>query len=220
MSLVPVSLSADLDAGAVTGIRVAGQDLVLWRDEAGVAHAWDDRCPHRGMRMSFGFVRGGSLNCLYHGWQYGKDGQCSRIPAHPDLEVPKTIRIPSFPVIERAGIVWVSTAPDASLALADPGPVTPLRSLRLPVSLAVALNALKALPTPDAGGTVWTAVDDATGFLTVGPHRLLVACHESGPNAVALHVVLLGEADAATRVALSRWLAAVRLSLASAEEAA
>ena len=54
---------------APVGIIRLGESIVLWRDGAGKVHALEDRCPHRGMRLSFGFVRGDALNCLYHGWQ-------------------------------------------------------------------------------------------------------------------------------------------------------
>ncbi|GIS36806.1 MAG: hypothetical protein Ct9H90mP8_2260 [Pseudomonadota bacterium] len=29
----------------------------------------DNRCPHRGTRLSLGFFSGKQLACLYHGWQ-------------------------------------------------------------------------------------------------------------------------------------------------------
>ena len=76
-------------------------EIVLWRDEAGASHAWEDRCPHRGMRLSFGFVRGNHIACLYHGWQYDTAGQCRYIPAHPNLEVPDTIKVATFPSVPR-----------------------------------------------------------------------------------------------------------------------
>ena len=41
--------------------RLLGEDLVLWRDAAGTVHAWPDRCPHRGARLSLGRVEGDRL---------------------------------------------------------------------------------------------------------------------------------------------------------------
>ena len=43
----PVAESASL-ADSPLPARLLSQELVLWRDAAGVAHAWADRCPHRG----------------------------------------------------------------------------------------------------------------------------------------------------------------------------
>ena len=70
----------------------------MWRDSDGVAHVWEDRCPHRGMRLSLGFVRGDQIACLYHGWRYDAAGQCRYIPAHPQLTPPETIRVPVLAV--------------------------------------------------------------------------------------------------------------------------
>ena len=59
------------------------------------------------MRLSFGFVRGEVLNCLYHGWQYGASASCQKIPAHPDLTVPPTIRANAYASAETGGFILV-----------------------------------------------------------------------------------------------------------------
>lgn len=58
-------------------------------------------CPHRGMRLSLGFIRGDQVACLYHGWHYDA-GQCRYIPAHPQLTPPETIRVQAFETAERS----------------------------------------------------------------------------------------------------------------------
>jgi phenylpropionate dioxygenase-like ring-hydroxylating dioxygenase large terminal subunit len=103
----PVALAGGLEPGTSCGTRVHGQEFVVWRDLAGASHVWEDRCPHRGMRLSFGFVRGNHIACLYHGWQFDAAGQCRLIPAHPDITVPKTIRVNRYPTLERLGIIWL-----------------------------------------------------------------------------------------------------------------
>jgi nitrite reductase/ring-hydroxylating ferredoxin subunit len=100
-----------------------GQERVVWRTDDGRVQVWEDRCPHRGMRLSFGFVRGNALNCLYHGWEYAAASHCVRIPAHPDLEVPNTIRARAFPAVEAAGLIWTreaETVPLPRLPAAQP----------------------------------------------------------------------------------------------------
>src|ERR1700761_4881320 len=88
----PVGMSNAIEAGNSAGTHLFGQELVVWRDSSGVAHVNEDRCPHRGMKLNFGFVRGDRIACLYHGWQFDRDGVCRYIPAHPALDVPVTIR--------------------------------------------------------------------------------------------------------------------------------
>lgn len=56
---------------------VAGESLILVRDRAGVAQAHYNVCRHRGARLctdARGNV-GNSIQCPYHAWTYGLDGQ-------------------------------------------------------------------------------------------------------------------------------------------------
>lgn len=117
-----VALSRDLPVGQPIPVVLAGREIVIWRAENGAARAWVDRCPHRGMRLSLGFVRGDTLSCLYHGWRYkGECGGCDLIPAHPDLVPPKTITADLYPVTEGGGLVWVKTGEGADApAITDP----------------------------------------------------------------------------------------------------
>lgn len=123
----PVALARDLPRLCVMPVWVDGTQLALWRSATGRVAAWADRCPHRGMRLSHGFVRGEALSCIYHGWSYGTDGQCLRIPAHPDLVPPDAIRVPVYHAMESGGVVWVAT--QATDALPPRVDGSPLRSL-------------------------------------------------------------------------------------------
>lgn len=167
----PIALSEDVAAGTAAPARLGGAEIVLWRDGDGLLQAWEDRCPHRGMRLSFGFVREGRLTCLYHGWQFDASARCRLIPAHPELKVPGTIRANPWHVRERAGLVWVADAADADALPALPHD-TPMRGLR---SLAVRRPraAVAAQTGIGAGGWIWRdgaliglhGADDATSML-------------------------------------------------------
>ncbi|MGB0848248.1 MAG: Rieske 2Fe-2S domain-containing protein [Thiolinea sp.] len=108
MASVPVGLTDNLPAGRVMRAWVEGAELVVWRSASGKLSAWDNRCPHRGMRLSHGFVRGESLACIYHGWHYGTEGQCHYIPAHPELTPHKSICTVSHEITEQNGVLWVT----------------------------------------------------------------------------------------------------------------
>ncbi|TNY31682.1 Rieske 2Fe-2S domain-containing protein [Pelagovum pacificum] len=103
-------------------------EVALWRSATGKVAAWEDRCPHRGMRLSHGFVRGEMLSCIYHGWRYDQTGTCQKIPAHPGLEPPASIKVRSFTALEQDGVIWLSEG-----EMAEPPPpltgLTPLRSV-------------------------------------------------------------------------------------------
>lgn len=94
---------------------------MLWRDAAGGAHAWLDRCPHRGAALSLGRVLGDRLACPYHGWQFAAvDAQCVYWPAHPRETPPAVAKATTFAVAERYGLVWVRLNGDAGGEIAIP----------------------------------------------------------------------------------------------------
>ena len=82
--------------------------IALWRDSGGVVHAWEDRCPHRGTRLSMGAIAGDTLRCAYHGWRFDTEGRCRHIPALPDLQPDQLkARAGTFHTREKYGMVWV-----------------------------------------------------------------------------------------------------------------
>jgi nitrite reductase/ring-hydroxylating ferredoxin subunit len=105
---IPIALAEDIATSSASPVLVNADEFVLWRGAGGELRVWEDRCPHRGMRLSLGFVRGEELVCLYHGWRWGADAACAAIPAHPNLEPPKSLCVRSFGVREADGIVWMA----------------------------------------------------------------------------------------------------------------
>ncbi|AVS95176.1 aromatic ring-hydroxylating dioxygenase subunit alpha [Paracidovorax avenae] len=111
----PVALAEDVGAAPLAALLL-DQPLVLWRDAAGAPHAFPDRCPHRGARLSLGRVHDGRLECPYHGWQFEGGGRCVHVPALPQFQPPAGHRVECFGVREAHGLVWVRLAPgDAAL---------------------------------------------------------------------------------------------------------
>ena len=83
-----------------------GEPLVLFRCPAGKAAALVDRCAHRNLALSRGTVTGDGLRCAYHGWSWGADGRCTRIPSACGGGC-EAIRVKSYHVREQQGFVWV-----------------------------------------------------------------------------------------------------------------
>lgn len=115
---------------APVACSLLGQALVLWREQGHDehrVHAWADRCPHRGARLSLGRVliglHGTRLECPYHGWQFGGAGRCQHVPAAPDFVPPASHCTTRFEAREQHGLVWVRLQPPAqplAPGLADP----------------------------------------------------------------------------------------------------
>ena len=108
MAWYAIALEKDLPPGTVMPGKIKDEELAVWRTNNGKVKVFSDRCPHRGMRLSHGFVRKDKLNCIYHGWQYNGDGNCSFIPAHPSLDPPASICVKKFHCLEQDGVIWVS----------------------------------------------------------------------------------------------------------------
>lgn len=109
----PVAADRDVPAGAPLAARLLGEELVLWRDAGGAPRAFDDRCPHRGTRLSIGRVcASGELECAYHGWRFGGDGRCVAVPALPDFAPPLSHAAKPHALRLAQGLWWVRLAED------------------------------------------------------------------------------------------------------------
>ncbi|NLS17780.1 Rieske 2Fe-2S domain-containing protein [Rhizobium sp. P40RR-XXII] len=150
-SWAPVALSSDLPPGTVIPAWTSAGSIALWRSQSGRATASSDRCPHRGMRLSHGFVRGEALSCIYHGWSYSPSGGCIRIPAHPDLVPPETIRVAVQQVEESGGILWVAVEQPAKQP-PQLDALVPLRSLTVEADVTAIEDAAGA--EVDANGLI------------------------------------------------------------------
>lgn len=105
----PIALSHAVNTQPM-GVNLLGEDLALWRDGEGTAHAWADQCPHRGARFSLGKVSEGQLECPYHGWRFAPSGQCTHVPAVPDFQPGARHRARTFETREAYGMLWVRLA--------------------------------------------------------------------------------------------------------------
>ncbi|MBX9456047.1 MAG: Rieske (2Fe-2S) protein [Rhizobium sp.] len=208
----PVALSGDIEPATSAGFKLFGQELVVWRDDKGTAHVWEDRCPHRGMRLSFGFVRGNHLACLYHGWQYDRSGQCRHIPAHPDLEVPPTITVPVYKAREWAGIIWTSLDHDAAPGEEIAGiPAVAVRSVYLDKPVATAIAALVANGLDD--GDAVRQLGQNLCLVKSATSQLLAAFQPVSETRTGMHVVALDVAPDKPLKDLARIVEAFRDSL-------
>lgn len=108
-------LDAPALGDAPVAVRLLGDDVVLWRDAAGVPRAAPDRCPHRGTRLSLGRVCDGQIECPYHGWRFDGAGRCVAIPALPGFVPPASHGLSTLAVVEAHGLLWLQPEPEAPL---------------------------------------------------------------------------------------------------------
>lgn len=105
---IPFLTSSDVVRdGQPYRVRLLGEDLVAYRDSEGRVGLVDHACPHRGAPMVFARNEEGGIRCVYHGWKFGVEGDCSEMPAEPaDSPMTKRVRIKAYPVRERNGVLW------------------------------------------------------------------------------------------------------------------
>ena len=76
----PVLASWEVQSAPV-GITRLGEQIVVWRNKDGQVQALEDRCPHRGARLSMGWNLGDRIACWYHGVEVAGNGEVKDVPA-------------------------------------------------------------------------------------------------------------------------------------------
>ncbi|KAL7579164.1 hypothetical protein ACA910_011337 [Epithemia clementina (nom. ined.)] len=108
------------------------QKLVLWKSQDDKYSVLLDSCPHRRAPLSTGKVvtnvndnsdpsnsSASTLACRYHNWEFNAQGTCTKIPMEPNSSSSSSsssnkinrIRVPSYPVQEASGMIWVFMDP-------------------------------------------------------------------------------------------------------------
>ena len=111
MGWFSVSRSQELLVGEVQQVQAFDRELVLYRTRSGEAVLQDAFCPHLGANLGVeGRVVGESIRCPFHGWRFGKEGNCEEIPYCEDI--PERARIRTWHVQEKNGEIYVWFHPE------------------------------------------------------------------------------------------------------------
>ena len=84
--------------------RLLGDNVVLFRTADGEAGALEDRCCHRGVRLSLGSCVSNGIQCGYHGMAFGPDGECVD---NPGEKLNPSFKVKSYPLVERQQFLWI-----------------------------------------------------------------------------------------------------------------
>jgi vanillate O-demethylase monooxygenase subunit len=79
--------------------------VVMFRREDGAPVALEDRCSHRFLPLSEGYLVGDVIQCGYHGMEFDCTGACVHIPGQDS--VPSGAHIQAFPVCEKWHFIWI-----------------------------------------------------------------------------------------------------------------
>ncbi len=111
----PIAVTSDLDAEPVQPVRLMGEDLVLFKSQAGEYGLVGNRCAHRGISLAYGIPQENGLRCAYHGWTYNTQGQVVDMPFEPAC---LPLKVLSYRVQELNGFVFAYLGP-------EPAPLLP-----------------------------------------------------------------------------------------------
>lgn len=103
----PVAWANQLTSGRVQKVTVWYQNIAIYRDEQGKVHALSDACPHKGVALHKGNVKGDHLVCPYHGWEFNQKGECVNIPYFSDDQKLPRACARHYPVREQYNLIWV-----------------------------------------------------------------------------------------------------------------
>lgn len=93
---------------APVSIELLDIPYVIWRTATQNLIATRDRCTHREGRLSGGTVVEGCLRCPYHGWEFGEQGRCEKVPSSGEgTAIPPKAHLTTLPIEEHYGLVWL-----------------------------------------------------------------------------------------------------------------
>ncbi|WP_340151278.1 aromatic ring-hydroxylating dioxygenase subunit alpha [uncultured Sneathiella sp.] len=100
--------SSQLSAHEPKAVTIGDQAIVVYRAKDGKPAALQDRCCHRGVKLSKGRVlENGCIACGYHGWEYDADGIVKHIPSVGSNGRLPSYKISSFHAVESQHYIWV-----------------------------------------------------------------------------------------------------------------
>ena len=143
----PVASAHDVPYRHVHHGQLLGRELAVWRADDDYVNVWENRCLHRGVRLSIGSNDGTELRCQYHGWRYAnRSAGCTYIPAHPADAPARTICNRTFPSVERYGLIWSGEEPvgdPPTVEVLEAGTPFGLRNLPVNASAQLAVQHLR-----------------------------------------------------------------------------
>lgn len=134
------------DPGDRLLVDVAGESIVVVRDEHGVVHAHANVCRHRGAQLVAGDeprcgAVGSALRCPYHSWTYAHDGRFLRAPFLDATTMTDDLDLRSLHVDSWGGFVFVHAGTPTTSVVEQLGPIAartrryPLADLRIGAAL-------------------------------------------------------------------------------------
>ena len=127
----PVCKAKEVGERRSKAVKLLG-DLVVLLRRNGKVYALADECAHRGTQLSLGkcqFPGTNTITCRYHGWTYDvTNGMCLAVLGEGvDSKVVGKVKVRTYPVEERKGLLWIWMGKMAPVPLEEDVPSLMLR---------------------------------------------------------------------------------------------
>lgn len=101
-------LSSELKENCLIRRVIYDTPIVLFRSN-GVISALVDKCLHRHVPLSEGFIENGEVRCPYHGWKFNSQGELTEIPSEGDTFLANKIKrcVKKFFIEEKDECIWI-----------------------------------------------------------------------------------------------------------------
>ena len=111
---MPALLSKELPEPDCPPIRVPllGEKLIAFRDTNGRVGLLEEFCVHRRASLLLGRNEECGLRCVFHGWKYDVDGNCTDMMNEPpESDFKDKIKITAYPTLEMGDVIWAYMGP-------------------------------------------------------------------------------------------------------------
>ncbi|HWB62574.1 MAG TPA: Rieske 2Fe-2S domain-containing protein [Chitinophagales bacterium] len=117
----------ELKNKAIIKRKIAAQELVIFKTNGSGVAILQDRCCHRNVHLSLGYLQNGRIKCGYHGWEFGASGKCEHIPSlGADEKIPAAACVKSYVVKIKHKAVWVYIGDESKIEAASIPPFNEL----------------------------------------------------------------------------------------------
>ncbi|GIP47632.1 MULTISPECIES: nitrite reductase small subunit NirD [Paenibacillus] len=99
---IQVARLDDIDRLGSRTVRVEDKEVAIFRLSDGSVHAIENRCPHKGGKLSEGMVCGSAVHCPLHDWKINLHSGRVQEPDHGEVTVYET------EVDETTGAIYIS----------------------------------------------------------------------------------------------------------------
>lgn len=133
---IPACLSEEVAEpdGTPLGVKILGEELVVFRDSDGRLGVLDAFCPHRRASLVYGRNEDCGLRCLYHGWKMDVEGNVLEMASEPpESLLLHKVRHKAYPAREAGGFVWTYMGPPGQMPAFEPPAFAPTPSARVSI---------------------------------------------------------------------------------------